>query len=303
MMRRMMQWMLRVGGKGAALLRRSGREELETLVSTTLGTFIVCFSIAALMMPYRFAGTGVSGIALITNYLWGISPAWVIGTSNVFLLAWGWNFLSPRFTLWTLYVSGLTTLVLPLFERFEYPTLDSPMLAAILAGITGGVGYGMFFRVDASSGGMDIVSMAARKRWGVDVGAVSFYINVGILFLSYTVVTLEQMLYGGLLLYIETLMIDNVVHSFNRRTQVLVISPRTSEIASFIMSRLERSATLIPARGAYRGTSAEMLLAVLPRRQVPPLKRHIASVDPAAFVIFSDVSEVVGEGFKSWLRA
>ena len=289
-------------GRAASLVRTLLREELATLISTTMGTVIICFSMVALIMPYRFAGTGVSGIALLTNYLWGISPAWVITIANVFLLAWGWRFLSPRFALWTLYVSFLTSLLLPIFEMFEYPMIDDPLLAAILGGVVGGVGYGMFFRVDASSGGMDIVSIAARKRWGVDVGAVSFYINVGILFCSYAAVTLDQMLLGGLLLYIETLMIDSVVRSFDRRTQVLVISARTDEVASFIVESLDRSATLIPARGAYRGTPAELLLVVLPRRQVPALKRHIASVDPSAFVIFSQVSEVVGEGFKSWLR-
>ena len=76
-----------------------------------------------------------------------------------------------------------------------------------------------------------------------------------------------------------------------------------SDFTGFIMAELERSATLIPATGAYRGASVEMLLVVLPRRQVPPLKRFIASVDLTVFVILSDVSEVMGEEFKSWLHA
>ncbi len=116
-------------------------------------------------------------------------------------------------------------------------------------------------------------------------------------------VSLEQVLLSVLLLYVESLTIDGVVRSFHRRTQALIISSRQSDLVTFITSGLEHSATLIPAKGAYRGADVNMLLTVLPRRQVPSLKRHIASVDPDAFVIFSDVSEVVGEGFKSWLRA
>ena len=278
------------------------RKEWGTLLSTTVGTALICFALVALVVPYKFAGAGVTGIALITNYLWGISPVWVITVGNALLLVWGWRYLSTRFALWTLYVSVLTSLMVPLFEQFSYPVIQNVMLAAILAGVVGGVGFGMLFRVDASSGGTDVVVMAAKKRWGVDVGAMSFYINIVILLGSFAVVSLEQMLLGAFLLYIETWVIDNVVRSFHRRTQMLIISSRHREIADFIMTELERTATIIPATGAYRGAPLEMLLVVLPRRQVPPLKRFIAPIDPAAFVILSDVSEVVGEGFKSWLH-
>ncbi|MBQ7264150.1 MAG: YitT family protein [Synergistaceae bacterium] len=296
------------GGEGElarrckAVLGRFGREELHTLASTTLGTLLVCFAIAALVMPYRFAGAGVTGIALLTNYVWGISPAWTIGVANVLLLVWGWGYLSPRFALWTLYVSCLTPLILPIFEAFPYPLIEEPVLAALLSGVTSGLGFGLLFRSDASSGGMDIVSMAASKRWGLDVGAASFYINAIILVCSYVVVPLDRILLGGLVLYVETRTIDSVVRSFNRQTQILVVSPRARDVADMIMSILDRTATMIPVRGAYLGTQSDMLLVVLSRRQVPSLKRYIASVDPNAFVIFSDVSEVVGEGFKSWLH-
>ena len=142
--------------------------------------------------------------------------------------------------------------------------------------------------------------MVARKRWGVDVGAMSFYINTVILFASFVVVDIERILMGGLLLYVETVTIDNVIKSFNRRSQVMIISKSAKEIGAFILRELDRSATLIPARGAYSDRPVDMLLVVLTRRQTVELKRFIASVDPAAFLIFSDVTEVVGLGFKNW---
>ena len=200
-------------------------------------------------------------------------------------------------------MSALTSLVIPLFEMFPYPTIGEPVLAALLGGVVGGIGYGMLFRVDASSGGMDVVVMAAKKRWGVDVGMMSLYLNLFVHIASFAVVSLEQVLLGVLLLYVESLTVDGVVRSFHRRTQALIITACPDELASFIVAELDHTATLIPAKGAYRGTPVEMLLVVLPRRQVPSLKRRIASLDPGAFVIFSDVSEVVGEGFKSWMRA
>lgn len=279
------------------------RYELDSLIRTTVGTLLTCLAIVALTMPYKFAGAGVTGIGLISSYMFGISPVWVMTVLNALLLVWGWRCLSLRFALWTLYSTVLTSLVFPLLEMIDYPVIDEPVLAALLGGIVGGLGFGMLFCADASSGGMDIVSAAAKKKWGIDVGVVSLYVNMAILLCSFAAVSFDSILFGALQLYVETLMIDRVLGSFNRRTQALIISSRHNEIADFVMKELERSATIIPTRGAYRRQEFEMLLIVLPRRQVPHLKRFIAQNDPNAFVIFSDVSEVVGEGFRSWLRA
>ena len=104
----------------------------------------------------------------------------------------------------------------------------------------------------------------------------------------------------GLLLYVETVTIDRVLKSFDRRSQVLIISKRTQDIADFILNELDRSATIIPAKGAYSDRPHDMLLVVLTRRQTVDLRQYIAEIDPEAFLIFSDVTEVVGLGFKNW---
>lgn len=231
------------------------------------GTLLTCFAVVALTVPYQFAGGGVLGLALISNYAWGISPAWVLSVGNAVLLLWGWKALSLRFALWTLYVTVLTSVAIPVFELFQYPVIGNTILAALLAGAVGGVGFGMLFRVGASSGGTDVIVMVARKRWGVDIGSMSFYINVVILFASFVVVDIEKILMGGLLLYVETVTIDRVLKSFDRRSQVLIISKRTQDIADFILNELDRSATIIPAKGAYSDRPHDMLLVVLTRRQ------------------------------------
>ena len=276
------------------------RAERDTLLGVTVGTLLTCFAVVALTMPYRFAGGGVIGIALIAEYAWGVSPAWVVGIVNAILLIWGWKTLSPRFALWTIYVTALSAAAIPVMEMFEYPVLENTILAAVLAGMVGGVGFGMLFRADASSGGTDIIAMVARKRRGVDIGAVSFYLNASVLVFSIVVVDVERILMGALLLYVESLMIDRVVKSFNRRTQVTVISGKPGEIAEFVVRELDRTATVMPGVGAYSGKDLRLLIVVLNRRQSVALKNFVRRVDPGAFLIFADVSEVVGEGFKGW---
>ncbi|MDD4835813.1 MAG: YitT family protein [Synergistales bacterium] len=287
--------------KGLWLIMRDFfRREWSTFCLATIGTILMSFAIVALTVPYRFAGAGLAGIALLTKYVWDISPAWVIAIGNIFLLAWGWRVLSPRFVLWTLYVSMLTSATVAFFELFQYPMLNDMLLAAILSGILGGLGIGLVFKVGSSTGGTDVIVMAARKRWGVDVGMYSFYINITILLFSWFVVDIERLLLGGILLYVESLTIDNVLKSFDRRKQVSVITGCPDEVRRYIVEVMNKSATLIKGSGAYTGDERTMIMVVLNRRQAMELKRFVVSVDPRAFIVLADVAEVVGEGFKHW---
>ncbi|NCC58941.1 MAG: YitT family protein, partial [Synergistales bacterium] len=257
-------------------------------------------SIVALVVPYRFAGAGLSGIALLTRYVFDISPAWVIAIGNLMLLSWGWRVLSPRFVLWTLYVSLLSSGSVAFFELFSYPVLANTFLAALLAGVCSGIGMGLVFRVGGSTGGTDVIVVAAKKRWGVDVGMFSFYINTAILFLSWFAVDLEQLLMGGVLLYVESVTIDSVLKSFDRRKQVTVITSRMEDVKRFIVEEMGKGATIIRGEGAYTGAERPMIMVVLNRRQAMELKLFTVSLDPNAFIIMADVAEVVGEGFKHW---
>lgn len=276
------------------------RREWGTLLYMTIGTIIMSFAIIALTVPYKFASTGLTGIALISHYAWEISPAWILAFGNIILLLWGWRVLSPRFVFLTLYVSSLMTISIMFFELFTYPVLHNIFLAAILGGVLGGLGMGLVFRGGGSTGGTDVIVMAARKKYGIDVGMYSFYINIAILLTSWFVVDLEQLLMGGVLLYIESLTIDNVLKSFDRRKQLMIITNHTDDVKQFIIDDLDRSATIIDAKGAYSGEYKNMLMVVLTRRQAMELKRYTVSIDPTAFIILSDVSEVVGCGFKHW---
>lgn len=284
----------------AQVLKDAARREFTSFLGITAGTLLLCLSIAALIEPYRFAFSGVTGLALIPGYLWGVPPVYLLTAGNALLLLWGWRAMSPRFAFWTLYNTALTSLALPLFEAFNYPLIDNTILAALFAGVVGGAGIGIMFRHGGSSGGMDVVAAVVKKRWGVDVGAASFFVNVAVLVLSLVAVDLERVLMGGLCLYVESVMIDWVLKSFDRRTQMTIISSRAEQIVDYVVNSLNRTATLIPARGAFRREDVEMLMVILTRRQAVELKRYVSSVDKNAFVIMGDVAEVLGEGFKRW---
>lgn len=154
---------LKIGGLA---LRAACRRELATFLNVTVGTLLICLCIAALIEPYQFASTGVTGVGLITNYLWGISPVWVLTGGNALLLAWGWKALSPRFALWTLYNTLLTTLALPLFEMFRYPLISNTILAALFGGVVGASAWASSF-----AKALRPAAWTWRRPWRKNAGA------------------------------------------------------------------------------------------------------------------------------------
>ncbi len=276
------------------------RKELPTFALMTFGTSIVAFGIMSLTIPYRLPDSGVSGIAVLTNYAFGISPAWVVGVANIILLTWGMKELSVRFVGWTVYAVVLLTALLKLFEGIPYPHLDELLLVAILAGVVKGLGGGLVLRSGSSLGGTDILVVALRKRYGMEVGRFTFYINLVILGVSVFIVGLEGAIYGLVSIFVNGLVLDNVLRSFDRRRQVFVISNRPKDIADFIIRELHRGVTILHGEGGFTHEKRSALLCVLTPRQTMDLKRFLSVNDPKAFMIVSDASEVLGRGFKSW---
>ena len=276
------------------------RKELPTFALMTFGTSIVAFGIMSLTIPYRLPDSGVSGIAVLTNYAFGISPAWVVGVANIILLTWGMKELSVRFVGWTVYAVVLLTALLKLFEGIPYPHLDELLLVAILAGVVKGLGGGLVLRSGSSLGGTDILVVALRKRYGIEVGRFTFYINLIILGVSVFIVGLEGAIYGLVSIFVNGLVLDNVLRSFDRRRQVFVISNRPKDIADFIIRELHRGVTILHGEGGFTHEKRSALLCVLTPRQTMDLKRFLSVNDPKAFMIVSDASEVLGRGFKSW---
>jgi len=286
--------------RGIAAALATIRREAPAFLTVTFGTIVVAFGIMALTIPYRLPDSGVSGIAVLTNYAFGISPAWVVAGVNAVLLLWGLRELSIRFVGWTVYSVFLLSLLMKLFENVPYPDLDEMLLVAILAGVVKGLGGGMVLRAGSSLGGTDIIVIALRKRYGIEVGKFTFYINLVILSVAVAVVGLEGAIYGLVSIFASGLVMDNVLRSFDRRRQVFVISDEPEAVSSFITMELRRGVTILYGEGGYTHAARRVVFCLLTPRQTMELKRFLSSKDPGAFMVISDASEVVGRGFKSW---
>lgn len=274
--------------------------EWSTFAISTLGSLLYTIGVIGFTLPYRFPDSGVMGIAVILKYTIGLAPSISSLVANVVLLAWGGRELSKRFVAWTIYNVLLISFLLETLSFVQFPVVKDMFLVAIAGGIIKGAGGGLIFRTGVSGGGMDIVIAVLRKRYGIEVGRYSFYINMVILGISMGIVGLEKMLYGFVASYVSGQTIDSVLSSFDKRRLVLIMSKNTKPVVRYISEELRRGSTVLYGEGGFSGEERPTIMCLLTPRQTMVLKRYLAKNHPRSFMVVSEASEVLGKGFKHW---
>ena len=274
--------------------------EWSTFAISTLGSLMYTIGVIGFTLPYRFPDSGVMGIAILLKYTIGLAPSITSLVANVFLLAWGGRELSKRFVAWTIYNVLLISFLLEALKFIRFPMLNDMFLVAIAGGIIKGIGGGLIFRTGVSGGGTDVIIAVLRKRYGIEVGRYSFYINMLILGGSVGIVGMEKMLYGFVASYVSGQGIDSVLSSFDKRRLVLIMARETKPVVKYISDELNRGSTVLYGEGGFSGEARPTIMCLLTPRQTMVLKRYLAKEHPKAFMVVSEASEVLGRGFKHW---
>ncbi|RRD64886.1 YitT family protein [Fretibacterium sp. OH1220_COT-178] len=277
------------------LLRREWRAVLAVLTANV----VFAFAVSYFTLPYRFPDLGISGLAVLSNYVFGISPSWIIFIGNVLLIFWGRRSLNLRFLVLTFSSIVIFSLFIPIFRDIPLNLPRDKFMATVITGLLKGVAIGMLFNIGGSSGGLDIVAMVLRRRHGIEVGRFFIFVNFFILALSVGVVGLEPVVYGAVGLYVFGITLDSVTRSFDKRKQAFIITNVPDEVCRFITAK-GKGVTRLEGHGAYTGQPRPVLISLLEPRQVVQLKAFLKEKDPRAFVSICDATEVLGQGFKSW---
>ena len=273
--------------------------EWKAVLTIIFASSIQAFAVRYFTLHYHFPDLGVSGIAVLTNYMFGISPNWVILSGNIILVLWAKRDLNLRFLALTLIAISTFSTMLSVFDFFPLPLPDDKFMATVITGLLKGIAGGLMFNVGGSGGGTDILAAALRRRYGLEVGRFNMFINFFILGLSISVVGLEAVVYGAVGLYVNAITVDNVTRSFDRRKQAIIITNIPDKVSKFINEH-GKGVTRIEGKGGYTGQPRPVLITLLEPRQVVLLKRFLKEHDEKAFVSICDASEVLGKGFKSW---
>ena len=233
------------------------RSEKVRLALTALallgGNALYSLVVAVFLEPSGLITGGATGIALAVNRLAGLPVSGVMLVINVAMLLVGWALLGRRFALSTLASSFLSPLTLALWERLlaGYVLTHDLLLCALFAGVGIGTALGMVIRVGGSTGGMDIPPLVLQKYFRLPVPITMSVMDLMILLAQAVSSPKEQVLYGIVLVFVYTVVLDKVILMGRHRVEVKIISAHTDELRSMILSEVDRGVTLLQGEGGY----------------------------------------------------
>ncbi|KQL21314.1 YitT family protein [Cytobacillus solani] len=273
------------------------REMLKEYIYVLIGAAIVAITFNVFLLPNRVASGGVSGISTILDAVVGWEPAYVQWAFNIPLFIAGVVFLGKQFGAKTLVGTIFLPFVVFLTKDFEAWTND-PLLASLFGGIGVGLGLGVVFRGRASTGGTDLAAQIINKYTGLSLGTCVAIIDGLIVLTAAIVFDIERGLYALLALFVTSKTIDLVQVGFGRTKMTMIITEKQAEVREGILNKIDRGVTKLTAYGGYTDNERPILMCVVDQTEFTKLKQLVKSIDPTAFIIVTDASEVLGEGFN-----
>lgn len=267
------------------------------LLGIVLGCLVAAIALNLFLVPNRIAPGGASGLAVVLFHLFNLPVSAVLLLINIPLFILGWYILGARFGINTL----VGTILLPIFVALTEnitPMTEDLLLAAIYGGILMGVGVGIVFRSQGTTGGTALAAQIIHKISGFTVGQSLLGIDFIVVALAGFVFDAELAMYSLIALVVSIKVIDLVQQGLRRAKAAFIISDHTGLIADAVIEQLQRGATLLDGRGAWSRREREVLMVVVSSSEVSRLKALVAGLDPDAFVIVTDIHEVQGEGFS-----
>lgn len=262
-----------------------------------LGSFVTAIGFNVFLNPNDIASGGVAGISVIIKHLLNIEPAITQWALNIPL------FFLGLFVLGKLY--GLRTVVgsffLPLFIYFTKnvpPLTTNPLLASIYGGLVVGIGLGLVFKGNASTGGLSIIASIINKYTGFSMGKCQMLTDAFVVISASLVFTPDKVLYALISIFVTSKAIDLVQLGFTSSKVAFVVSDKSDDISKIILQNLDRGLTKLSGQGGYTEEKRTVLMVVMEQSEITRFKNLVETIDPTAFIIISNTHEVLGKGFN-----
>ena len=275
------------GSSGAAL--RSLATDLALIAA---GCTIFVIGLNTILVPQRLIAGGLTGAAILLNHL---QPSLEIGWCYLLLnlpLVWlGWRRIGRRFMLLTVFGMAYFALA-AVWLKPPAIAIQDPLLALLAGGVICGLGAGLVLRSSGSAGGLDVLAVYLKQRFGFSVGAVGFALNGLVLAAGGLLYSLDAALYSALFLFVCSRVVDAVMAGINPPRVMLVISDRAEAVGQALVRQSNCRITFLKGEGGYRRRRKKIIYSVAPLMEIPRLKACVLEEDPAAFVVVNAACEV-----------
>lgn len=265
----------------------------------TVAMAIYAFGFCAFILPEKVVIGGLAGIGTIVYLTLGIPVAITQYACNLALLAIAYKIVGKKFVLGTIYGATMISVFVGIFQPlFDEPLTNEPFMNIVIGGLMAGLGVGIAFTHNGSSGGTDIVAAMVSKYTNVTVGRTMLYNDCIIISSSYFIShRIDLVVYGFVVLILCSYMADMLINTNRQAVQFTIFSKKWQEIATAINNEARRGCTVLSGMGWYSKQDVKVLLVMCRKIESVTISRIIKSIDPEAFVTQTNCNGVYGKGF------
>ena len=264
-----------------------------------VGCAVTGASFRFLTYPNSIVSGGVTGISQILNLLTGLPVGVMAAVMNVPLFIVAWRQFGLRFIVFSLIGTAACSLFIDLFSLVDLTLTNDMLLAAICGGLLNGLGYGLVYRVGATTGGSDIGARLLRRKYPhINFGTLSLSIDAAVV-IAFAVVfrRFDSAMYTIIMMFVSSRIVNLILYGMSNSGICYIITIYPRELCEAISDRLGRGATVLRGEGGYSGEERDVILCAVKRQQIPQLRRIVSELDERAFVIVTESHEVFGENF------
>ena len=282
-------------------MKKKIRRWVLDILVMILAAAIYSLGVHIFISPNDIAPGGVTGIAIILTEFWGISVGTLIFLLNIPLIIAGFILLNKTTMIKTMISVALITVFTTLAEMFV-PVYDASggngVIAAIFGGAAMGIGLGLGYNRESTSGGTDILTKIIGKYHSdFKLGAIQAALDGIVVVLGFAVFRdVNTVLYAAIAIFVQSKLTDTIVYGSQESRFMLIFSENYKKIAEEILKQ-SNGVTLFKGEGAYSGNERQVLATAVHRSNYSKVKRIVKTADPKAFVITTSANEVYGEGF------
>ena len=265
-----------------------------------IGSLLYAVGFQFFLYPNAITTGGVTGVAMIINYLSGFPVGVMTMLINIPLFAFSWKKFGMKFIIASLVGTILSSVFVDLLATLQVEVTHEPLLGAIYGGLIKGFGLGLVYHTGATTGGVDIVAKFLRRKYQ--------YINFSTFILGLDVVVIlafalifrryDSAMYAIICMFIASKVIDLVLYGAINSKVCYIITDESVRVKDAIVTELGRGVTFLHGEGAWSGQEKNIILCVIKHSQIVELKKLVQAIDGKAFMIVSDSREVFGKGFS-----
>lgn len=279
------------------LTKITKKKKLKRIFLMSISLLLSAVLYNMFLLPLNLVTGGTNGIATITNYVYGINPAFMILILSVACAIFSFMYLGVKRTMGTLVASLVYPLLVHLTSPLNNIMSGEPvdvLLMVLFAGVLSGVANGLMYKTGYSNGGFPVISQVLFERKHISVAKSSLVINVTIVLIGALFFGTTNALYAIIFLYINNIILDKVLLGINNNKAFYIITKEEEKIKKYIIKTLGHNVTTFEVKGGYLDKNRKVIFSVIPSGEYYKLTEGIKEIDDTAFFVVTDSYQVEG---------